>query len=177
MMGEHLSSARRLHHIRPVADTPALSAAVADRYHVDHEIGRGGMAVVYLADDLRHHRKVAIKLLHPDLAQAVGPTRFLREIAIAAQLTHPHIVPLYDSGELDGRLFYVMPISRANRCARSSIASSSFPSTRRCPSRARSPRPSSTRTRATSSIATSSRRTSSSIRAKRWSPTSASRSP
>jgi serine/threonine protein kinase/tetratricopeptide (TPR) repeat protein len=92
-----------------MADTPALSAAVADRYHVEHEIGRGGMAVVYLADDLRHHRKVAIKLLHPDLAQAVGPTRFLREITIAAQLTHPHIVPLYDSGELDGRLFYVMP--------------------------------------------------------------------
>src|SRR5688500_929507 len=67
------------------------------------------MAAVYLADDLRHKRSVAIKLVHPELAQAVGKERFLREIEIAAQLTHPHIVPLFDSGEVDGRLFYVMP--------------------------------------------------------------------
>ena len=92
-----------------MADTPALSSAVADRYRIEREIGRGGMAVVYLADDLRHHRKVAIKFIQPELAQAVGPARFLREIEIAARLTHPHIVPLYDSGEIDGRLFYVMP--------------------------------------------------------------------
>jgi serine/threonine protein kinase/tetratricopeptide (TPR) repeat protein len=67
------------------------------------------MAAVYLADDLRHHRKVAIKFLHPELGETVGPARFLREIEIAAGLTHPHIVPLFDSGDADGRLFYVMP--------------------------------------------------------------------
>jgi serine/threonine protein kinase/Flp pilus assembly protein TadD len=92
-----------------VPDTAGLSAAVAGRYRIDREIGRGGMATVYLADDLRHRRKVAIKLLQPELAQAVGSDRFLREIEIAAQLNHPHIVPLYDSGDVNGYLFYVMP--------------------------------------------------------------------
>ena len=92
-----------------MADTPALNAILAGRYRVQREIGRGGMAAVYLADDVRHKRSVAIKLVHPELAQAVGKERFLREIEIAAQLTHPHIVPLFDSGEVDGRLFYVMP--------------------------------------------------------------------
>jgi eukaryotic-like serine/threonine-protein kinase len=92
-----------------MVDTPALNSAIGDRYRIEREIGRGGMAVVYLADDLRHRRKVAIKFIQPELAQAVGPARFLREIEIAAQLTHPHIVPLYDSGEIDGRLFFVMP--------------------------------------------------------------------
>jgi len=81
----------------------------SDRYRITREIGRGGMAIVYLADDLRHRRPVAIKFIQPEIAQAVGAARFLREIEIAAQLTHPHIVPLYDSGEIDGRLFYVMP--------------------------------------------------------------------
>ena len=90
-------------------DTPALNTAIGDRYRIQREIGRGGMAVVYLADDLRHNRKVAIKFIQPDFAQAVGAARFLREIEIAAQLNHPHIVPLFDSGEIDGRLFYVMP--------------------------------------------------------------------
>ena len=92
-----------------MADTPQLNAALGGRYRVQREIGRGGMATVYLADDLRHKRSVAIKLVHPELAQAVGEERFLREIEIAAQLAHPHIVPLFDSGEVDGRLFYVMP--------------------------------------------------------------------
>ena len=92
-----------------MADTPVLNATLAGRYRVQREIGRGGMAVVYLADDVRHKRSVAIKFVHPELAQAVGTERFLREIEIAAQLTHPHIVPLFDSGEVDGRLFYVMP--------------------------------------------------------------------
>jgi len=92
-----------------MADTPALNTAIGDRYRIEREIGRGGMAVVHLADDLRHRRKVAIKFIQPELAQAVGAARFLREIEIAAQLTHPHIVPLFDSGEIDGRLFYVMP--------------------------------------------------------------------
>ncbi|MCZ6571068.1 MAG: protein kinase, partial [Deltaproteobacteria bacterium] len=86
-----------------------LKAALAGRYAIEHELGAGGMATVYLAEDLKHHRKVAVKVLRPDLAAALGPERFLREIEIAAGLTHPHIVPLYDSGEADGFLFYVLP--------------------------------------------------------------------
>ncbi len=86
-----------------------LKAALAGRYSVEREVGAGGMALVYLADDTRHHRRVAVKVLRPDLAAALGASRFLREIEIAAQLTHPHILPLYDSGEADGLLYYVMP--------------------------------------------------------------------
>ncbi len=86
-----------------------LKAALAGRYEIDRELGRGGMATVYLADDVRHHRKVAVKVLRPDLAAALGGERFLREIRIAANLTHPHILPLHDSGEADGFLYYVMP--------------------------------------------------------------------
>src|SRR5437762_4805989 len=86
-----------------------LQAALADRYTIERELGRGGMATVYLAQDLKHHRKVAIKVLKPELAAALGPERFLQEIEIAAGLTHPHILPLYDSGEATGLLYYVMP--------------------------------------------------------------------
>jgi len=86
-----------------------LRAALAGRYEIEREIGQGGMATVYLADDLRHERKVAVKVLRPDLAAALGPERFLREIKIAANLTHPHILPLHDSGEAEGFLYYVMP--------------------------------------------------------------------
>ncbi len=86
-----------------------LKAALAGRYQIEREIGQGGMATVYLANDLRHERKVAVKVLRPDLAAALGPERFLREIKIAANLTHPHILPLHDSGEADGFLYYVMP--------------------------------------------------------------------
>ena len=86
-----------------------LTAALAERYRVERELGRGGMATVYLAEDLKHHRQVALKVLKRELAAALGPERFLREIEIAARLTHPHIVPLYDSGEADGLLYYVMP--------------------------------------------------------------------
>jgi serine/threonine-protein kinase len=86
-----------------------LNAALQDRYALEREIGAGGMATVYLADDLRHERKVALKVLRPDLAATLGPERFLREIKIAAGLTHPHILPLHDSGEADGFLFYVLP--------------------------------------------------------------------
>ena len=89
-----------------------LTAALADRYAIEHEIGAGGMATVYLAEDVKHHRQVAIKVLKPDLAAALGPERFLREIEIAARLRHPHILPLYDSGEADGFLYYVMPYVR-----------------------------------------------------------------
>jgi len=87
-----------------------LRAALADRYTLGREVGRGGMATVYSAEDLRHHRTVAIKVLHPELAAVVGSDRFAREIEIAARLSHPHIVPLFDSGEVAGTLYYVMPL-------------------------------------------------------------------
>jgi serine/threonine-protein kinase len=94
----------------PVADPLAsLQAALAGRYTIERELGRGGMATVYLAQDLKHHRRVAIKVLQSELAAALGPERFLREIEIAAGLTHPHIVPLYDSGFAAGLMYYVMP--------------------------------------------------------------------
>ena len=86
-----------------------LTAALADRYRIEREIGAGGMATVYLAEDLRHHRKVAVKVLRPELAASIGPERFMREIEVAARLQHPHILPLHDSGEADGFLYYVMP--------------------------------------------------------------------
>jgi tetratricopeptide (TPR) repeat protein len=88
---------------------PALEAALASRYRLVRELGRGGMATVYLAEDLRHRRQVAIKVLNPELAATLGPERFLREIEIAAGLDHPHILPLYDSGDAGGFLYYVMP--------------------------------------------------------------------
>jgi TolB-like protein len=87
----------------------SLREALADRYAVQRELGRGGMATVFLAEDLKHHRSVAIKVLHAELAAALGPERFLREIEIAARLQHPHILPLYDSGAAAGILYYVMP--------------------------------------------------------------------
>ena len=87
-----------------------LETALSSRYKLDRELGRGGMATVYLANDLRHDRRVALKVLHPELSSALGPDRFLREIKLAARLNHPHIVPLFDSGEAGGFLFYVMPV-------------------------------------------------------------------
>src|SRR6266545_1703103 len=87
----------------------SLRSALADRYQIDRELGHGGMAVVFLAKDLKHHRQVAIKVLRPELAQALGADRFLREIEIAARLNHPHILGLHDSGRADGFLYYVMP--------------------------------------------------------------------
>jgi serine/threonine protein kinase/Flp pilus assembly protein TadD len=86
-----------------------VRTAVADHYEVEREIGRGGMATVYAAQDLKHRRTVALKVLHPHLAVNLGPERFLREIQIAARLQHPHIVPLYDSGQAGDLLYYVMP--------------------------------------------------------------------
>ena len=86
--------------------------ALADRYHLEGEIGHGGMATVFRARDLKHDRLVAIKVLRPEIAQALGGDRFLREINIAAQLQSPHILPLLDSGEVDGLLYYVMPLVR-----------------------------------------------------------------
>jgi TolB-like protein len=87
----------------------SLREALADRYAVERELGRGGMATVFLADDRKHRRPVAIKVLHAELAAALGAERFLREIEIAARLQHPHILPLYDSGSAAGLLYYVMP--------------------------------------------------------------------
>ncbi len=86
-----------------------LRVALSDTYKIDRELGKGGMATVYLAQDGKHERLVALKVLHPDLAASLGPDRFLREIKLAARLNHPHILPLHDSGEADGFLYYVMP--------------------------------------------------------------------
>jgi eukaryotic-like serine/threonine-protein kinase len=86
-----------------------LAAALAGRYRLDGELGRGGMATVYLAQDLRHERPVALKVLHPELAATLGPERFLREIRLTARLDHPHILPVLDSGEVVGQLWYTMP--------------------------------------------------------------------
>ncbi|MEO8637029.1 MAG: protein kinase [Gemmatimonadales bacterium] len=87
-----------------------LTAALADRYRLERELGAGGMATVYLAEDLKHHRKVAIKVLRPELAAVIGAERFLSEIRTTANLQHPHILPLFDSGAADSFLFYVMPL-------------------------------------------------------------------
>ena len=86
-----------------------LKTALADRYAIEEELGAGGMATVYLAEDVKHRRKVAVKVLRPELAATLGPERFLREIEIAANLQHPHILPLYDSGQAESFLYYVMP--------------------------------------------------------------------
>ncbi len=86
-----------------------LNAALEGRYRIASELGEGGMATVYLADDLKHERKVALKVLKPELAAVVGAERFLAEIKTTANLQHPHILPLHDSGDGGGFLFYVMP--------------------------------------------------------------------
>src|SRR5690242_10915465 len=93
-----------------MSDTPhALESALSDRYTIERELGAGGMATVYLATDLKHHRRVALKVLRPELGAVIGPERFLSEIRVTANLQHPHLLPLFDSGEADGLLFYVMP--------------------------------------------------------------------
>ena len=91
------------------AVTDRLKVALASRYAIERQIGQGGMATVYLARDLRHDRKVALKVLRPELAAVIGAERFLHEIRVTASLQHPHILPLHDSGEVDTVLFYVMP--------------------------------------------------------------------
>jgi serine/threonine-protein kinase len=90
-------------------ESDRMEAALADRYAIERELGRGGMATVFLARDLKHERLVAVKVLRPELAAVLGAERFLREIKIAANLSHPHILPLHDSGQADGFLYYVMP--------------------------------------------------------------------
>src|SRR3954451_11846751 len=86
-----------------------LQDGIGDKYAIDREIGRGGMATVYLARDPRHDRRVALKLLNPELGAVLGVERFLAEIRVTANLQHPNLLPLFDSGEADGLLFYVMP--------------------------------------------------------------------
>src|SRR5919204_6838312 len=86
-----------------------LAEALRDRYVLERELGRGGMATVWLARDLKHERPVALKVLHPDLASSLGPERFQREIKLAARLQHPHILTVYDSGESAGQLWFTMP--------------------------------------------------------------------
>src|SRR6187401_1413073 len=88
---------------------PALVRALADRYRIEREIGSGGMATVYLAQDIKHDREVALKVLKPELAAVLGAERFVVEIKTTAALQHPHILPLFDSGTADGFLYYVMP--------------------------------------------------------------------
>jgi eukaryotic-like serine/threonine-protein kinase len=92
-----------------IADATRLTAALADRYSLERELGAGGMATVYLAHDVKHDRKVAVKVLKPELAAVLGAERFVVEIKTTAALQHPHILPLFDSGEADGFLYYVMP--------------------------------------------------------------------
>ncbi len=86
-----------------------LKSALADRYSIERHLGEGGMATVYLAEDLRHKRKVAVKVLRPEIAAVLGAERYLQEITTTANLQHPHILPLFDSGEADSFLYYVMP--------------------------------------------------------------------
>ena len=91
------------------AETQRLSAALTGRYDIEREIGAGGMATVYLARDVKHKRNVALKVLKPELGAVLGVDRFLAEIQVTANLQHPNLLPLFDSGEAAGRLFYVMP--------------------------------------------------------------------
>ena len=86
-----------------------LKAALSDRYILERELGAGGMATVFLAHDPRHNRKVAVKIMHAELASLIGSERFLKEIETTANLQHPHILPLFDSGRVEGTVFYVMP--------------------------------------------------------------------
>ena len=126
-----------------------LGFALSDRYRIARELGAGGMATVYLAHDLKHDRDVAIKVLHPELAAALGGDRFLSEIKTTAKLQHPHILPLLDSGDADSLLYYVMPYvegatidscSSSRRRGRASMWCSTGgarrrPSSRRCVAR------------------------------------------
>ena len=97
--------------------TARLSTALADRYKIERHLGEGGMANVYLAHDLKHDRPVAVKVLRPELAAVLGAERFIQEIKTTANLQHPHILPLFDSGEADSFLYYVMPFTPERRLA------------------------------------------------------------
>ena len=153
-----------------------LGAALADRYRIERELGRGGMATVYLAHDLRHERDVALKVLRPELAAMLGAGAVPRRDPDHRRLDHPHILTLIDSGESGGVLWYVMPFIRGESL-RQRLDRERQLSRRRtlCDYPTTWPPPSITPIGRASSTATSSRRTSCSTRARRWWPTSASR--
>ena len=109
MSGAGTGTSGRTRQISAMLDTGRLSTVLADRYQIERHIGQGGMATVYLARDLKHHRKVALKVLRPELAAIIGAERFLKEIEVTAGLQHPNILPLYDSGHAEHFLYYVMP--------------------------------------------------------------------
>ena len=123
-----------------------LQSGLADRYRVEHKLGRGGMATVYLARDLRQDRPVALKVLHPELGYTIGADRFRREIRVAAQLQHPSILGILDSGETAatseagaGQLWFTMPLAEGENLASACSARTSSRPTRRSGSRARWP--------------------------------------
>ncbi len=99
-------------------DAVALQSALGNAYHIQRELGRGGMATVYLADDTKHGRQVALKVLHPEFAASLGPDRFRREITTAARLQHPHILTVYDSGETPDGLLWFTSVRRRRITAR-----------------------------------------------------------
>ena len=103
--------------------TERLTTALAGQYRLERHLGEGGMATVYLAEDLKHKRKVALKVLRPELAAILGAERFLKEIELTANLQHPNILPLYDSGEADTFLYYVMPFVEGESLRASRIRS------------------------------------------------------
>ena len=118
---------------------PVLTDALRDRFTFERELGRGGMGIVLLAHDLRrHHRLVAFKLMRPEVASIVGSERFLREIQLAAQLQHPNIVPVYESGECEDTLYYVMPYVEGESLGPACGGTGSSPSLTRFRSPARS---------------------------------------
>ena len=137
-----------------------LQTALEARYRLEREIGAGGMATVYLAQDLRHGRAVALKVLRPELAAVIGAERFLAEITLTANLQHPHILPLFDSGEADSYLFYVMPFIQGETLRDRLTREKQLPVPRPSGSPPKSPRRWTTPTGTAWSTATSSPRTS-----------------
>jgi len=149
--------------------------ALADRYAIEREVGHGGMATVYLARDPKHDRPVALKVLRPELAAVLGAERFLREIRLTAQLQHPHILTLIDSGEADGFLYYVMPYVEGESLRQRLEREGQLPLDDALQITRAIASPSTSRTHAASSIAISSPRMSCSTRASPWWRTSGSR--
>ena len=153
-----------------------LTSAVADRYVIERELGRGGMATVYLAGDLRHRRAVALKLLNPELGAALGVDRFLAEIRVTANLQHPNLLPLFDSGEVNGQPFYAMPYVDGESLRQRIDRERQLPVDEAVRIAVAVAGCWSTHTHMTSCTATSSRRTFCCNRGSRSSPTSGSRS-
>ena len=140
--------------------TSRLSTALADRYKIERHLGEGGMATVYLAEDLKHKRKVAVKVLRPELAAVLGAERFVQEITTTANLQHPHILPLFDSGEADSFLYYVMPFIDGETLRDKLNRETQLGIEERCRSPRTLPVPSTTRTAKASFTATSNLKTS-----------------